>query len=240
MRVMKPGPYCYVGSAEYCYSNAASMLLASIGETVEPSVVECLTAVGAGARYCLADGMAYFSNRPPDLGLTNALDALGFDVQENTLDENTAPPLATLRRFLEGAPVLIGPLDMQHLTYLPRHRDTPGADHYALVTDATARASGYTIPRVTRMCGSARRTSGRPGEHRRSPTHAAPSDIGGFRADAKSSMTEHSSNDASTHSAKPTHGWTSPAGRTLPLALGRSSSQPSASSQAVAVHWRTC
>jgi len=134
----------FVGSAEYCYANAASMLLASIGETVEPALIECMTAVGAGARQWRHDGMIYFGIVPPDIGLANAFRALGFTVHEQAFEADGPFPVETLRGEVDNGPVLIGPLDARHLTYLPGHASLGGVDHYVLVT-------GFEDPESVRL-----------------------------------------------------------------------------------------
>lgn len=124
----------FVGNAEYCYANSASMLLASIDEVVDPSLVESMTAVGAGARLWRHDGMIYFSILPPDIGLTRAFRALGFEVHEQAFEAGSPIPVEVLRAEVSLGPVLVGPLDMQYLTYLPDHESLGGVDHYVLVT----------------------------------------------------------------------------------------------------------
>ncbi len=104
----------FVGSAEYCYANSASMLLASIDEVVDPSLVESMTAVGAGARLWRDDGMIYFSILPPDIGLTRAFRALGFEVHEQAFEAGSPIPVEVLRAEVSLGPVLVGPLDMQY------------------------------------------------------------------------------------------------------------------------------
>ena len=85
-----PMPQPYRGISDYCYANAASMLLASAGHDVSPSVFECLSAVGVGATYFEDTGELYFSNRPPDLGVSAAFEALGTEVACKVSHANAA------------------------------------------------------------------------------------------------------------------------------------------------------
>ena len=124
----------YVGSTEYCYSHSAAMLLASAGHRVEPGLFECLTAVGLGARWWPEAKEIYFSLQPPDLGTSAAFAHLGFEVEERT----GVPDLDALRAELETAPIMIGPLDMGWLRYLPNAELAHGADHYVLLVNLTA------------------------------------------------------------------------------------------------------
>ena len=39
----------YVGNGHYCYANVTSMLLASIGESFAPGLIEVLTGMSLGA-----------------------------------------------------------------------------------------------------------------------------------------------------------------------------------------------
>lgn len=39
----------YIGKAEYCYSNSAAMLLASISENIKPETIEVSAGTGLGA-----------------------------------------------------------------------------------------------------------------------------------------------------------------------------------------------
>lgn len=132
---MAPTITPFVGSAEYCYANSAAMLLASIGEAIHPATIECMTAVGAGARYWRHDGMLYFSLLPPDIALSRVFRDLGFSVEEQAYAFDAPMPIENLAETLGHGPALIGPLDMRHLTYLPGHRSAAGADHYVVVTE---------------------------------------------------------------------------------------------------------
>lgn len=135
----------YIGSGEYCYANAAAMLLSSIGQSVAPPVIESLSAVGLGARFVLSSGEIYFSLRAPDEGLCQAFEALGVQVRKDTPDPDD--PCACLRRWLKEGPVVIGPLDMGFLRYLPRFGDLAGYDHFVLVTESDGSGFRFHDPK---------------------------------------------------------------------------------------------
>jgi len=117
-------------SAWYCYANSTSMLLSSIGEAISPRLIEALTGVGLGAKF---DGpLPFFGElQPPDLGITQALELLGFAVDEEVSDGPAPVPFERLA----GAPTVVGPLDMSHLVYNPMRPRGPGVDHYVLILD---------------------------------------------------------------------------------------------------------
>lgn len=81
----------YSGKAEYCYANAASMLLAGIGEQQAQQLIEVLTGVGLGAILEPGD-VLYLGQVPPDIGLNHAFDRLGIHVQEHASVEDAEPP----------------------------------------------------------------------------------------------------------------------------------------------------
>jgi hypothetical protein len=117
-------------SSWYCYANSTAMLLSSIGETVSPRLIEALTGVGLGASF--NKPLPFFGElQPPDTGITQALELLGFAFDEEAADKPEPAPFERL----EGAPVLIGPLDMSHLVYNPMRPRAPGVDHYVLVLE---------------------------------------------------------------------------------------------------------
>ncbi|MFQ5785535.1 MAG: hypothetical protein ACE5H8_12035 [Alphaproteobacteria bacterium] len=124
----------YIGNAPYCYANATAMLLACHGEAIDAGTIECLTGVGIGARWWRRDEAIYFSVVPPDVGVSRALALLGFDFIEEVGGDGAPPPYAEIRARLATGPVMIGPLDMVHLSYLPNARDLAGVDHYVLLT----------------------------------------------------------------------------------------------------------
>lgn len=124
------GPY--IGNGPYCYANATAMLLASTGDNIAPSQIEVLTGVGLGAFWVPGAKLIYFSNTPPDVGVSKALEALGFECVEKACSEAEAAPLEDLRTELTRSPAVLGPLDMGYLDYLPYRENCVGADHYVL------------------------------------------------------------------------------------------------------------
>ncbi|PIS38630.1 MAG: hypothetical protein COT34_02640 [Candidatus Nealsonbacteria bacterium CG08_land_8_20_14_0_20_43_11] len=113
------------------------MLLSSIGENIPSSLIEVLTGVGIGATLIRSKNLLYFNNQTllPDLGLTKALDILGFQYQTKVFDKPEDFPIDELRRDLKISPAVIGPLDMSLLIYNPNHKYLKGADHFALAYD---------------------------------------------------------------------------------------------------------
>ncbi len=124
----------YVGNGPYCYANATSMLLASIEERAEPSLIEVLTGVGLGAFSVRGANLVVFSNlgTAPDVGTSSALRTLGFEFKERWSETKGAPPYGELRVDLATSPAMLGPLDMGYLVYNPIHRDLAGTDHFVL------------------------------------------------------------------------------------------------------------
>lgn len=124
----------YIGNGAYCYANSTSMLLSGIGENVSPSLIEVLTGVGLGATLMKNKNLLYFNNQflLPDLGLTKALDLLGFKYRTKVFDKPEDFPLDELRNDLKTSSAVIGPLDMSLLIYNPDHKNLKGADHFVL------------------------------------------------------------------------------------------------------------
>lgn len=127
--------YDYIGNGAYCYANSASMLLSSIGEDVSPSLIEVLTGVSIGATLKRSKNLLCFDNQTllPDLGLTKALDILGFQYQTKFFDKPESFPIDELKRDLKISPAAIGPLDMNLLIYNPNYKYLKGANHFILV-----------------------------------------------------------------------------------------------------------
>jgi hypothetical protein len=127
----------YVGNGFYCYANATAMLLAASGENVSPSLLEVLCGVGLGAMWRAESKMIFFGNlaTPPDVGISQALDLLGFRYAEKSSAATAPPPFAALRADLAHSPAVLGPLDMGFLHYNPLCADLGGADHYVLAYD---------------------------------------------------------------------------------------------------------
>jgi hypothetical protein len=130
---MNGRPETFHDSYWYCYANSTAMLLASIGETVSPRLIEALTGVGLGA--CQTpNGLRFFSGFAglPDQGISAALDMLGFDYEKTNFDQPEPDPIDRLPEMLRHSAVILGPLDMQHLTYNPLRPPFPGVDHFVL------------------------------------------------------------------------------------------------------------
>jgi hypothetical protein len=120
----------YHGSVPYCYANSVAMLLSAHGEQVYPGLVEVLTGVGLGAVQA-PDGRIFLSTTPQQVpaGVDKALELLGFEVTTAAGPED-ADVLELLRADLATGPVMLGPLDMGHLSYIPWHGALAGSDHY--------------------------------------------------------------------------------------------------------------
>jgi len=125
----------YIGNGAYCYANSTSMMLAHIGENIPPSTIEVLTGVGLSASLKKKKGSLYFNNQTlfPDLGISKALEILGFESKTRVSDSEDDFPIEQLKKDLEVMPVIIGPVDMGYLSYNPRHKYLKGADHYLFV-----------------------------------------------------------------------------------------------------------
>jgi hypothetical protein len=130
----------YTGSSAYCYANSLHMALYGAGmppnRLPSPGMLECLTTMPFGfLAFDHGTHKMLFPNNPeadPDRGLGLALGFLGWACDE---DHGGDPDLAIerLRRAVAEGPVLVGPLDMGHLDYIPGHQDAAGIDHFAVV-----------------------------------------------------------------------------------------------------------
>ncbi|MGE7215000.1 hypothetical protein ACQKJC_00780 [Priestia koreensis] len=123
----------YQGNGAYCYANGGSMLLASIGETVSPSLLEVASGFSLGASL-VRHNLLHFdqATSSPDQALNHAFHHLGFQVTENVKGNDASMPIDELTEALKNGPALLGPLDMGMLTYLPNHPFLHGCDHYVL------------------------------------------------------------------------------------------------------------
>lgn len=126
----------YSGNGAYCYSNSLAMFLSVIGENIPPSLIEVVTGFSLGASL-ERNNMLFFDNglSSPDKGVNLAIKNLGFTAVEEVKDGNHNMPLEQLRHDLEEAPVLLGPVDMGYLSYLPNHSFLGGCDHYVLALE---------------------------------------------------------------------------------------------------------
>jgi hypothetical protein len=123
----------------YCYANSTAMLLGASGFPATPARIEVLSGVGLGA--CIPDGgLPFFSGAAglPDLGISRALEILGFAFEEYAEREDAAPPFDWLAARLATGPVVAGPLDMSLLRYNPARPPVGGVDHYVLVSELDA------------------------------------------------------------------------------------------------------
>ena len=133
----------YIGNGPYCFANSLAMGLAAAGEAYESWYIEATTAVGIGAITVPTPGgpLTYFSNLEPDRGLDLAIRTLGFTCERAYCPAEADPDgqqsLARLRGLLAHSTVVVGPLDMSKLTYIPGHEHLVGADHFVLVHDMT-------------------------------------------------------------------------------------------------------
>ncbi len=125
----------YIGKSEYCYSNSTAMLLRSIGEQIDPSLIEVLTGMGIGAFLEKDTDLLFFDCSAPDLGISRALTTLGFSFDEMSSDDPEQTPFERLRTLLQAGPVVLGPLEFAKLTYNPAHADAGDSDHYVLAYD---------------------------------------------------------------------------------------------------------
>ena len=128
----------YVGNGAYCYANSISMLLETIGEEVSPSLIEVLSGLGIGFFMDMNAPIIFFSNfaTSPEKGINNALNLLGFDFKESFEDSIDNPPIEKLKRQVEKAPVIIGPIDVFYRKHWGKHIEE-GGDHYVLVYKIT-------------------------------------------------------------------------------------------------------
>lgn len=125
----------YIGNGAYCYANSTSMMLDYLGENIFPSKVEVLTGVGLSASLKKTTGVLYFNNQTlfPDLGISKALEILGFTYKSKVSKTEKDFPIEIIRKDLAKMPAILGPVDMGYLSYNPNHQCLKGADHYVFV-----------------------------------------------------------------------------------------------------------
>ena len=124
----------YVGNGPYCYANSTSMLLESVGESVEPRLIEVLSGVGLGACWLPESQTLFLSGwtSVPDVGVSRSFGLLGFEVAEEAAPDGAPMPVEELNLQLRKGPVMLGPLDMGELSYHPNARGANGVDHFVL------------------------------------------------------------------------------------------------------------
>ena len=132
----------YFGDVSLCYSYSLAMALDSYGYDFKADFLEAIMAMGNGASIVKEDDqhpLVFFDNGMPDLSISHSLKILGFDYEEFYLKDGAEVDLEEIRRkletFLSNGPVVLGPLDMGHLTYNPNHTILYGVDHFITVYD---------------------------------------------------------------------------------------------------------
>jgi hypothetical protein len=128
-------PFC--GRMSYCYSKCLKMVLDWKGDSYPLPFLECLTTVPFGFVY-IADaekkGGFAVNGFNPHIGVRRALEALGYRYESRWFtDEDEA--LSYLQSALQQGPIILGPVDMGHLSYSPFRRFQAGSDHYLVLTD---------------------------------------------------------------------------------------------------------
>lgn len=99
-------------------------------------------------------GVVYKSNDPnrtldcyidPDLGIDKALNqfSIPFEVKYWAKGCDSTEAIENLDDWLEDSPVVLGPVNMGKLTYLPQHNLYSGIDHYIIVTKKSS--EGYYV-----------------------------------------------------------------------------------------------
>src|SRR2546421_12929651 len=122
----------YTGSGDYCFSNSLHMSLLGSGAQAsslpETGFLECLTTMPFGCTYFKEAELFFFSGPNPDLGLTRAIETLGWTCTlESGGGEGEA--LARLQAAGQHRPGVIGPLNMGCLRYTPNHSCMRRAGH---------------------------------------------------------------------------------------------------------------
>ena len=130
----------YFGDVSLCYSYSLAMALDSYGYDFKADFLEAIMAMGNGASIVKEDDqhpLVFFDNGMPDLSISHSLKILGFDYEDFYLKDGTEVDLEEVKRkletFLSNGPVVLGPLDMGHLTYNPNHTILYGVDHFVTV-----------------------------------------------------------------------------------------------------------
>lgn len=120
----------YIGSGPYCYANSLAMVMGA--GAPEPSAIEVLTGSPFGATFLA--GLPYFSPAgwDPDIGLGPAIAALGWAC-ERTAGGDAAEAIGRLRAASEVGPVLVGPVEIGLLRYIPGMGTPVGSDHFVVV-----------------------------------------------------------------------------------------------------------
>ena len=130
----------YFGDVSLCYSYSLAMALDAYGYDFKAEFLEAIMVMGNGASIVKEDEqhpLVFFDNGMPDHSITHSLKILGFDFEEFYVKDGTEVDLeeikGKLESFLSNGPVVLGPLDMGHLTYNPNHPILYGVDHFVTV-----------------------------------------------------------------------------------------------------------
>ena len=132
----------YFGDVSLCYSYSLAMALDGYGYDFKAEFLEAIMVMGNGASIVKEDDqhpLVFFDNGMPDLSISHSLKILGFDYEDFYLKDGAEVNLeeikGKLETFLANGPVVLGPLDMGHLTYNPNHTILYGVDHFVTVYD---------------------------------------------------------------------------------------------------------
>ena len=132
----------YFGDVSLCYSYSLAMALDAYGYDFKAEFLEAIMVMGNGASIVKEDDrhpLVFFDNGMPDLSISHSLKILGFDYEDFYLKDGAEVNLEEIKRkletFLANGPVVLGPLDMGHLTYNPNHTILYGVDHFVTVYD---------------------------------------------------------------------------------------------------------
>ena len=132
----------YFGDVSLCYSYSLAMALETYGYDFKAELLEAIMAMGNGASIVKEDEqhpLVFFDNGMPDLSISHSLKILGFDYEDFYLKDGSEVDLeevkGKLEAFMSNGPVVLGPLDMGHLTYNPNHTILYGVDHFVTVYD---------------------------------------------------------------------------------------------------------
>ena len=130
----------YFGDVSLCYSYSLAMALDAYGYDFKAEFLEAIMVMGNGASIVKQDEqhpLVFFDNGMPDLSISHSLKILGFDYEDFYVKDAGEVDLeeskAKLESFLSNGPVVLGPLDMGHLTYNPNHTILYGVDHFVTV-----------------------------------------------------------------------------------------------------------
>ena len=130
----------YFGDVSICYSYSLAMALDAYGYDFKAEFLEAIMVMGNGASIVREDDqhpLVFFDNGMPDLSISHSLKILGFDYEDFYLKDGAEVNLEEIKRkletFLSNGPVVLGPLDMGHLTYNPNHTILYGVDHFVTV-----------------------------------------------------------------------------------------------------------